>query len=64
MTGPTYTIYHARDWAEGKPTETIQAEIDRCTDKARHHTFQWNEIGNVSDTWTRVDTLTAILETR
>lgn len=62
--GPTYTRYHALSWAEGKTRDEIVAEIDVVEHKARTHTFQWNEVGNRSDTWTRADVLRELLTTR
>jgi len=61
MNGANSGAYHARCWAEGKDRVAIQDEIAVSTEKARHHHFQWNEVGNVTYTWARVDTLTAIL---
>jgi hypothetical protein len=64
MTGPSYTIYHARDWAEGKSIAELEQEIARMKHKAQTHHYAWNEVGNTSDDWTRHDTLVEILATR
>lgn len=64
MVTPSYARYHARDWAENKTVEEITEEITRVTHKARTHHYQWNEVGNVTADWARVDTLREILQER
>lgn len=64
MYGHSYTIYHARTWAEGQTTEEIEAEIERCERKTSTHTFKWNEVGNAEDTRDRSAELRVILKDR
>jgi hypothetical protein len=59
--GATYARYHAIDWATGKSPSEIEAEIEAVERKANTHEFQWNEVGNRSDTWTRADVLRELL---
>lgn len=61
MWGKSYTKYHALDFAETHSIEEIKEEIARLKDKAENHNFPWHEVGNVTDTWTRHDTLQEIL---
>jgi hypothetical protein len=56
--------YFAVDWAEGKSIEEIEAEVARVEDKARNHHYQWNEVGNVTCDYIRIDTLNGILQAR
>lgn len=62
--GAPYARYHALAWAAGKSRDEITAEIAAVERKALSHEFQWNEVGNRSDTWTRADTLREVLELR
>ena len=64
MTGPKYTEYHARDWAENKSVEEIRAEIERVEHVLHHHDFKWNEVGNRNDTYVRANILRTILVER
>lgn len=62
--GASYARYHAQCWAEAKSTDEIAAEIACVEHKANTHHFQWNEVGNRSDTWVRADVLREILSLR
>lgn len=62
--GASYARYHALAWADGKSRAEITAEMAAVAHKAMTHDFQWNEVGNRSDTWTRADTLRELLEAR
>lgn len=62
--GASYTRYHAKCLAEAKSAAEIAAEIERVDHKANTHQFQWNEVGNRSDTWVRADVLREILSLR
>jgi hypothetical protein len=62
--GPRYATYHAQCWASCHTDAEILAEIAACEYIARTHHWQWNEVGNSSDTWTRVDTLRRVLGER
>ena len=58
----SYAKYHALAWATHKSKAEIITEIEAVEHKARAHNFQWNEVGNVSDTWARADALREKLE--
>ncbi|BBB99740.1 MULTISPECIES: hypothetical protein [Bradyrhizobium] len=61
MRGQSYARYNALSWATGKSAAEIGAEIEAAEHKALTHTFQWNEVGNASDCWTRADALRELL---
>lgn len=60
--GASYARYHAPAWAANKSAAEITAEIAVVERKANTHEFQWNEVGNRSDTWARADALRELLE--
>ena len=64
MHGKSYTEYHARCWAESRTIDEIREEILSLTQKAKTHNFDWQEVGNATDTQTRINTLNDILEER
>ncbi len=55
----SYAVYHAKDWAEGKTKEEIKEEIARCK---KPHTYQWNQVGNEHQNYSRIVTLENILK--
>lgn len=59
--GTSYARYHAQCWAANKSAEEIATELAATEHKALTHHFQWNEVGNTSDTWARADALREIL---